>query len=182
MWPREASASEHARSIGNPTHGTQNIRHDPDSVSRATCDQAVRGCNRSGVDPPLLLQPRLPHGLHCHLSSLCALSAIGLVFGPQGSKSVPPQLGSGLWAQRCSALAPRHTFSEVVTRGLLPARARSGGGGGGLLQTPKWLYGTIGFVGARDFVLGIRQGEFFLLDLMCLYSKYSEFGGEFKNG
>ena len=52
------------------------------------------------------------------------------------------------------------------------------------LQTPKWLYGTMGFVGARsagDFGLGIRRGEFFLFDPMCLYSKYSEFCGELKN-
>ena len=37
-----------------------------------------------------------------------------------------------------------------------------------------------GFVGARDFVLRIRQGEVFLFDPKCLYSKYSEFCGEFK--
>ena len=42
------------------------------------------GRNWSGVDPPLSLQPRLPHGLHCCRSSLCALSAIGLVRGPKG--------------------------------------------------------------------------------------------------
>ena len=39
------------------------------------------------------------------------------------------------------------------------------------LQPPKWLYRTMGFVGAGDFVLGIRQGEIFLFDPMCLYSK-----------
>ena len=53
------------------------------------------------------------------------------------------------------------------------------------LQTPKWLYRTMGFVGAGgagDFVLGIRQGEIFLFDPMCLNSKYSEFYGEIKNG
>ena len=50
------------------------------------------------------------------------------------------------------------------------------------LQTPKWLYRTMGFVGAGDFDLGIWQGEIFLFDPMCLYSKYSEFCGEFKNG
>ena len=49
------------------------------------------------------------------------------------------------------------------------------------LQTPKWLYRTMGFVGAGDFVLGIWQGEIFLFDPMCLYSEYSEFCGEFKN-
>ena len=40
----------------------------------------------------------------------------------------------------------------------------------------------MGFVGTGDFVLGIRQGEIFLFDPMCLYSKYLEFCGEFKNG
>ena len=38
------------------------------------------------------------------------------------------------------------------------------------LQTPKWLYRTMGFVGARgagDFVLGIRQGEIFLFRCVC---------------
>ena len=54
--------------------------------------------------------------------------------------------------------------------------------GAGALQTPKWLYRTMGFVGAGDFVLGIRQGEIFLVDPMCLFSNYSEFCGEFKNG
>ena len=52
------------------------------------------GPQRSGVDLPLSLQPCLPHSLHCHLNSLCALSAIGLVHGPQGSKSLPPWPGS----------------------------------------------------------------------------------------
>ena len=37
----------------------------------------------------------------------------------------------------------------------------------------------MGFVGAGDFVLGIRQGDIFLFDPMCLYS---EFCGEFKSG
>ena len=62
------------------------------------------------------------------------------------------------------------------------------GGGGGPpppLRTPKLSHGTRCFVGAGgagDFVLGIRQGEFFLFHPMCLSSKYSEFCGEFKNG
>ena len=34
----------------------------------------------------------------------------------------------------------------------------------------------------RRFCFSIRQGEIFLFDPMCLYSKYSEFRGEFKNG
>ena len=42
--------------------------------------------------------------------------------------------------------------------------------------------GFVGTKGAGDFVLGKRQGEIFLFDPMCLFSKYSEFCGEFKNG
>ena len=60
-----------------------------------------------------------------------------------------------------------------------------GGGTPPPLRTPKLSYGTMCFVGARgtgDFVLGIGQGEIFLFDPMCRYSKYSEFRGEFKNG
>ena len=49
------------------------------------------------------------------------------------------------------------------------------GGGGGALRTPKLSHGTMCFVGAGDFVLGIRQGEFFFFDPMCLYSKYSRY-------
>ena len=59
------------------------------------------------------------------------------------------------------------------------------GGGGGALRTPKLSHGTVCFVGARGaghFVLGIRHGEFFSFDPMCLCSKYSECRGEFKNG
>ena len=57
-----------------------------------------------------------------------------------------------------------------------------GGGNPPSLRTPKLSYGTMCFVGAGDFVLGIGQGEIFLFDPMCLYSKYSEFRGDFKNG
>ena len=35
-------------------------------------------------------------------------------------------------------------------------------------------------MGAGDFVSCIRQGEVFLFDPMCLYTKYSEFSGECK--
>ena len=67
--------------------------------------------------------------------------------------------------------------SNALTTGAAPGQDPTprGGGGAGALQTPKWLYGTIGFVGAGDFVLHIRQGEIFLS-----HSKYLEFGGEFK--
>ena len=59
----------------------------------------------------------------------------------------------------------------LAARGLILVRTRPQRGGGG--ATPST---------AGDFVFGIRQGELFLFDPMCLYSKYSEFCGEFKNG
>ena len=59
---------------------------------------------------------------------------------------------------------------------------KEGGGTPPPSTDPKLSHGTMCFVGAGDFVLGIRQGEFFLFDPMCLYSKYSKFCGEFKNG
>ena len=74
-----------------------------------------------------------------------------------------------------------NTWGDSNT-GAAPGQDLTPRGGLGALQTPKWLYGTMGFVGAGDFSLGIRQGEIFLFDPMCLYSKYSEFCGEFKNG
>ena len=77
----------------------------------------TQGRHWSGVDPPLSLQPRLPHSLHCHLSSLCALSAIGLVRGPPGSRSLPPRLRSGLWAQGFWALSPGHTLHWRLSLG-----------------------------------------------------------------
>ena len=50
------------------------IGSNPPTVSLAP-DQAQKvdgwvGRNWSGVDPPMSLQPRLPHGIHCYLSSL----------------------------------------------------------------------------------------------------------------
>ena len=82
--------------------------------------------------------------------------------------------------------APAIDCQLPVARGPILVRTRPQRGvGGGALQTPKLSYRTMGFVGAGctgDFVLGIRQGEIFLFDPMCLYSKYSEFCGEFKNG
>ena len=44
-------------------------------------------------------------------------------------------------------------------------------GGAGTLQTPKWLYGILGFAG--DFVLGIRQGYIFCLTL-CVDSQNTQ--------
>ena len=70
----------------------------------------------------------------------------------------------------------------VLPRGALLVGTRPKGGA---LRTPKLLHGTMCFVGARgagDFVLGIPARGIFLFDPMCLYSKYSEFRGEFKNG
>ena len=78
----------------------------------------------------------------------------------------------------------RNAPSEKGARGpiLVRTRPQRGGGSPPPLQTPKWLYRTMGFMGAGDFVLGIWQGEIFLFDPMCLYSKYSEVCGEFTNG
>ena len=76
-------------------------------------------------------------------------------------------------------------WGDQEAQGLLLVRTRPQRTPPPPLQTPKWLYRTMRLVGARgasDFVLGIRQGEFFLFDPMCLNSKYSEFCGEFKNG
>ena len=65
---------------------------------------------------------------------------------------------------------------DPVRHGADPGQDPTPKGGWGYppppLQTPKWLYRTMGFVGARgagDFVLGIWQGEIFLFDPMCLY-------------
>ena len=81
-----------------------------------------------------------------------------------------------------------HPLSTPRARGPILVRTRPQRGG----YPPPPLYrpqngctDTMGFVGARDagdFLLGIRQGEIFLFGPMCLYSKYSEFSGEFKNG
>ena len=90
------------------------------------------------------------------------------------------QQARSLW---CGA---RHVLTKHGGRSRSgPDPKRGGGGGDPPLRTPKLSYGTMCFVGARGagaFVLGIGQGEIFLFDPMCLYSKYSEFRGEFKNG
>ena len=95
-------------------------------------------------------------------------------------------MGLPLYAESAKRNGDVTVRTATGAQGLLPARTRPQGGRGAPppppLQTPKW-YGTMGFVGAGagDFVLGIWQGEIFLFDPMCLYSKYSECG-EFKNG
>ena len=83
--------------------------------------------------------------------------------------------------------APRPLY--IGSTGAGPGRDPTPKGGGGAppppLRTPKLSHGTVCFVGARgaaNFVLGIRRGGIFLFHPMCLYSKYSEFCGEFKNG
>ena len=51
------------------------------------------------------------------------------------------------------------------------------------LQTSKWSYGSMDFVGTRgprDFCAYGRE-KFVLFCPMWFYSKYSEFCGEFKN-
>ena len=85
----------------------------------------------------------------------------------------------GTWAS--------HTRQVVDGTGADPGRdptpKEGGGGGGGGSTDPKIVArNNVLSGGAGDFVLGIRQGETFLFDPMCLYSKYSEFCGEFKNG
>ena len=97
---------------------------------------------------------------------------------PTGAFGPGPPADTDRKGPRCRADA-RCSLGPILVR----TRPQRGGGyPPPLLQTPKWLYRTMGFVGAGDFVLGIWQGEIFLFDPMCLYSKYSEFCTEFKNG
>ena len=52
-------------------------------------------------------------------------------------------------------------------------------------QTPKRLHRTMGFMGAAgtgDFVLVLWQRVNFCFHRMCLYSKCSDFEGDFKYG
>ena len=150
IWPTCCAAIQpRARVVGvcHTTVGTTKL-----TKARGGGGGKEEGCNWSGVDPPLSLQPRLPHGLHCHVSSLCALWAIGLVCGPKG----PNPYLSG-WGQGCglmgSGLPPGHLvhwrlslgrgvfpvfhvwgrlyFGRARLRGPLLARR---GGGGGLLR------------------------------------------------
>ena len=77
---------------------------------------------------------------------------------------------------------------QVMVRGGDPGQDPTPKGRGGVLPPstdPKMVVQNNGFCGRqrrRRFVLGIRQGEIFLSNLMCLYSKYSKFCGELKNG
>ena len=88
--------------------------------------------------------------------------------GPRGREPERPPPGHVLWDGGDGLV--------LGPRGPILVRTQPQKGGGGTpppppaLQTPKWLYGTMGFVVAGDFVLGIRQGEIFLFDPMCLYS------------
>ena len=94
------------------------------------------------------------------------------------NESISTNIGSGSYTIKT------HNFSHGGCSWSAPDL--KGGGGPPPLRTPKLSHGTMRFVGgaggAGDFVLGIRHREFFLFDPMCLYSKYSEFRGEFKNG
>ena len=64
--------------------------------------------------------------------------------------------------------------AHVNPRGLLLVRTRHQN-----LQTPKWLYGTMGFLGTQDFFLRIlRQGEIFLPQL-CIFKTISASWGSF---
>ena len=57
--------------------------------------------NWSGVEPPLSLQPRLPHGFPCVINSQCGLVASGLLHCPSvpgpASLAGVRAVGSGLW-------------------------------------------------------------------------------------
>ena len=77
-------------------------------TNRQTERERERGRNWSGVDPPLSLQLRLPHGLHCFLSSSHVLVAIGPLRSPFVSLSLPPWLRFGIWAPGFWALSPGH--------------------------------------------------------------------------
>ena len=87
-------------------------------------------CNSAGVDPPLSLQPRLPHGLPCVISSQCGRVASGLPALSQCSSPCLPGWGSGLWVQ-----------------GFVPWDSPSGGGGGKVKTDqckPQALHSTAG--------------------------------------
>ena len=58
-------------------------------------------------------------------------------------------------------------------RGPILAAVDSKGGVGTPPFTPKWLYRTMPFAGAQDFVLRIRHGEFFCWTL-CVYTQHTQ--------
>jgi hypothetical protein len=90
------------------------------------------GRHWSGVEPPLSLQPRLPHGLHCVLSSQCGLLAIGLVHVPL-FQSLPPWLGSGPWILGSLSPGSLCRFSPGSGRGMDTRRGGLAQGLGGWL-------------------------------------------------
>ena len=102
--PRKETATHgntqtHTRTHARPDDGARVLLRGP---------QLVR-CGPATIAPA--------HSLHCFLSSSCVLPATGLVRGPKGSKSLPPRLGSGLWAQGFWALPPGHTFHLILSPG-----------------------------------------------------------------
>ena len=77
----------------------------------------------------------------------------------------------------------KQSVATIVVVGCRSGGGRGEGGGGGIRlfafgggvgvgssTTPKWLYGSMCFVGTRNFVSGIRQGVKFCFHHMCLYS------------
>ena len=101
-----------------PSHRRPVIAHECSAELSRT--ERGGGHNWSGVDPPLSLQPRLPYGLPCVISSQCGLVASGLLHCPR--VPVPPWLGSGLRVQGFIAWVTPPLESGV--------RVVAGGGGG----------------------------------------------------
>ena len=82
-------------------------------------------------------------------------------------------------------------FTSESGMQLPPSLCLPGGWGGALPEDPTpsggGLYGpqtgcTDQWVFWAPEILGIQQGQIFLFDPMRLYSKYSEFCGDFENG
>ena len=142
---------------------------------------------------------------HIHIvpGRLCRTGSRGPPEPFETRKSAAERTGRGATGRRgrdggSSPLGGRSAVVEGASAARCERRARStgaapgqgptprGGGAPPPLRTPKWLYRSMGFVGAGgagDFVLGTWKGEFFWFDVsMCLYSKYSEFCGDVKNG
>ena len=141
-----------------------------------------KGPSGAGKDPPPRPRPMVaPHNRLCVGTAVldCKVRADPLRPRPLPFSNLQECISRGQTDRF------QNPWPSPMGGGGLPARTQPQGrrGGGGALQTPKWLYGSMDFVGARgagDFLLG--RGNFFLFYPMCLYSKYPEFCGEFKNG
>ena len=77
-------------------------------------------------------------------------------------RSGPISVGGGVGAAKGLLpyfLVPKGNQPTACTLALWWLKFGPTGGGGRALQTSKWLYKTMGVVGAGVFVLGIRQGK-----------------------